>query len=259
MNRHKLLLYIKSNIKSFFVGSIIAFIISVSATATLTSSQIEYKSGTSVETALNELYQKTNELGLIAGCNGCTKLEYLESTGSQYIDTEYTPNSEGYIAEGRLRFIGEQKVWATVLGNFVDDPEEAAKFGKKEDTDHWSTTFGDDTESEVSFSVDTDYNFEVSFIVGNKYLKINNETVISNNDTSNIPNRSLYIFSYNREGIGDSEAFAGRIYNVKIYSSGSTLVRNYIPVLDSNDRPCLFDKVSKTCFYNQGEGEFLYG
>ena len=38
-----------------------------------------------------------------------------------------------------------------------------------------------------------------------------------------------------------------------------TLVRDYIPVLDANDRPCLFDKVSKTCFYNQGKGEFLYG
>ena len=48
------------------------------------------------------------------------------------------------------------------------------------------------------------------------------------------------------------------IYLTKIYDN-NTLVRNYIPVLDKNKRPCLFDKVSKTCFYNQGSGEFLYG
>ena len=29
--------------------------------------------------------------------------------------------------------------------------------------------------------------------------------------------------------------------------------------IDSNSRPCLFDRVSKECYYNQGTGEFLYG
>ena len=48
------------------------------------------------------------------------------------------------------------------------------------------------------------------------------------------------------------------VYGFKIYE-GTTLIQDYVPVLDSNDRPCLFDKVSKTCFYNQGTGEFLYG
>ena len=37
------------------------------------------------------------------------------------------------------------------------------------------------------------------------------------------------------------------------------LIQGYILVTDSSERHCLFDKVSRECYYNQGEGEFLYG
>lgn len=48
------------------------------------------------------------------------------------------------------------------------------------------------------------------------------------------------------------------IYDFKIYDN-DTLVRDYIPVIGSPSRHCLFDKVEKKCYYNQGTGEFLYG
>ena len=48
----------------------------------------------------------------------------------------------------------------------------------------------------------------------------------------------------------------------KYYSSkwwdGDTLVRDFIPVLDYNMKPCMYDKVSGDFFYNQGAGEFAY-
>ena len=48
-----------------------------------------------------------------------------------------------------------------------------------------------------------------------------------------------------------------RIYYCKIYD-GDTLVRDFIPVLDeTNQTPCLYDKVSETYFYNQGTGDFI--
>jgi hypothetical protein len=37
------------------------------------------------------------------------------------------------------------------------------------------------------------------------------------------------------------------------------LVADFIPVLDLNDTPCMYDKVSGELFYNKGTGEFLYG
>ena len=48
------------------------------------------------------------------------------------------------------------------------------------------------------------------------------------------------------------------MYYCKI-TNNNALIRDYIPVIDSSNRPCLFDKVEKICYYNQGTGEFLYG
>lgn len=54
----------------------------------------------------------------------------------------------------------------------------------------------------------------------------------------------------------------GNIGNVKLYYckiwDGETLVRDYIPVLDSNGVACLYDKVEGKYYYNQGTGTFSY-
>ena len=66
----------------------------------------------------------------------------------------------------------------------------------------------------------------------------------------------MYIFSINSNSIADLAPV--RLYSYKIYDN-NTLVRDYIPVIDSSERPCLFDKVSRKYYYNQGTGEFLWG
>ena len=48
-----------------------------------------------------------------------------------------------------------------------------------------------------------------------------------------------------------------RLYSVKVYEENN-IIRNFIPCLDNNDVPCLYDKVTKTTFYNQGTGNFEY-
>lgn len=49
-----------------------------------------------------------------------------------------------------------------------------------------------------------------------------------------------------------------RIYYLKLYDEGE-LARDFIPILDGDNKPCLYDKVEKKYYYNQGTGEFLYG
>lgn len=40
--------------------------------------------------------------------------------------------------------------------------------------------------------------------------------------------------------------------------STGELVRDYIPVLDTNGTPCMLDRVENKLYYNQGDGDFLY-
>ncbi len=58
--------------------------------------------------------------------------------------------------------------------------------------------------------------------------------------------------------------FQGRIYGfyVKRYINNSTITESMmvlVPLLDKNNRPCMFDLVKREYYYNQGTGEFKYG
>ena len=54
--------------------------------------------------------------------------------------------------------------------------------------------------------------------------------------------------------------FLGKIYEFSI-SSPEKLLLNFIPCLDGNHIPCMFDTVSRKPFYNKNEDgeEFVYG
>ena len=44
-----------------------------------------------------------------------------------------------------------------------------------------------------------------------------------------------------------------KLYSMKIYMN-NTLIRDYVPALDYNDVPCLYDKVNNQFYYNTGSG-----
>ena len=52
--------------------------------------------------------------------------------------------------------------------------------------------------------------------------------------------------------------FRGRIYSCKHYS-GDELIQDFVPCLDTEGVPCMFDFVSRKPFYNVGTGSFTWG
>jgi hypothetical protein len=66
----------------------------------------------------------------------------------------------------------------------------------------------------------------------------------------------MYIFATNRAG-AVNQPFVGKIYSCKVWDNG-TLIRDYIPVLDWDNVPCLYDKVTRKLYYNAGTGSFIY-
>lgn len=52
--------------------------------------------------------------------------------------------------------------------------------------------------------------------------------------------------------------FFGRIYSCKHYS-GDELIQDFVPCLDTDSVPCMFDLVSRKPFYNVGTGSFTWG
>ena len=181
-------------------------------------------------------------------------VEYLESTGTQYIDTEIKTN-------GDLKVLMDFEVSNTSNTQFY--------FGSRIGVHQKSYTFlyySNRFRSDYSNQADV-YTGNIESISGFPRFKIDmnkNITKIINNNynitytySSFESDLNIYLFAINQNGKAYSYSSI-KLYSFKLYDN-DTLVRDFIPVIDSNSKPCLFDKVSRECYYNQGTGEFLYG
>lgn len=62
---------------------------------------------------------------------------------------------------------------------------------------------------------------------------------------------------FRAKGVGGTH-FQGRIYGCKHYS-GDELIQDFVPCLNADGVPCMFDLVSRKSFYNKGNGSFTWG
>lgn len=109
------------------------------------------------------------------------------------------------------------------------------------------------------------YNFsgnKVTVKVDKNYMWVNgtqlNSTAFSSSGfaTSSWP---LYFGGINEKGSGTDRPFAGQIYDIKIWQ-GSTLVRDFVPVVRNSDRVAgFYDKVENKFYTNSGTGSFGSG
>ena len=184
------------------------------------------------------------------------ELLYIESTGTQYIDTNYIPNANTeveLVASG----ITEKSFSASASGTWF--------FGAR--AGYLNRAYG-------SYYNPTNKTFYYAFaniMQSAKYealyrgiktihakstgLYIDGEKVVSLSASNFTAPVSLSLFGLNNNGSVISLT-SYKIHSCRIWDNG-TLVRDFIPVLDWDDKPCMYDKVSETLFYNQGTGEFI--
>ena len=186
-------------------------------------------------------------------------LQYLQSDGTQYIDTgvnvnddnkynwrfkikKYTSSTTGWRLDGSA-YNGENAIYVGIrdAGTFV--------YG-----------IGNDTYTNIGASVNVPYVYDLN--IPSDYYKITEEdgtdivniTTLTKGTNFNSTGLNLWLFGYS----GEARRYAGRIYFANIYNNG-VLVRDLIPVLRILDnKPGMYDKVTNTFFTNAGTGEFSY-
>ncbi len=185
--------------------------------------------------------------------NGCEKAEYLESTGTeQRISTGITIDSLPVSAEIGVSTDGTynpayQVLAGTTTGNQYivgltsGNPTFAAKYN--------------------NFVLDTG----VVPTVGTKYTVkstiADDKLTISIDGTEYTATRTVTTSSEEVGLFGQKYSTqVNRIYQCKLWK-GDVLVRDFIPVLSPESSqyagaPCMFDKVTKKLFCNQGTGDF---
>lgn len=176
--------------------------------------------------------------------NGYSEVEYLESTGTQYIDTLLVSSSSSHIyydidfevlktdtyTEDRMPIGGPNYAFNTYFLQVYNN-----KF--------YMFNINSNTNC-------TELHNRVKFYLEKWYI---NDSLIDMQITYPSRDINIYLFRW-----GDKYS-KNKLYKCTFYDKNGLLIRDYIPVIDSSERSCLFDKVSRECYYNQGTGEFLWG
>ena len=194
-----------------------------------------------------------NESGLPLGY---IELDYIESTGTQYIDTEFSPNANTRI---------DYKVQA--YSNVTDtSPLIGARVGSTSNNRFFPIAYmntanqGRTTYGTVNIVVDItgDPILEGSFDPQNNVSTINGTDYdISNASFTKTNNYNLYLFA--TSGYGNNLYLSqGKMYYCKIYDNG-TLVRNYIPCKNPSSVVGLYDTVNNVFYPSIGTGDFIQG
>lgn len=188
---------------------------------------------------------------------GFTEVEYLQSSGTQYIDTGVKANGSFkakykiYIPSSFTNFVVGGARSSTQHLNF-GQYEVSGNFLMAYLGNYW--TAGTPTTANAYFETEVDYKS------GSQTGKVNGTSMLSGSYTGTEElNMNIYLFKRNFYGTTDTlSPFSGRIYYFKIWKDDG-LVRDYIPCLDASNVPCLYDLVTKTAFYNKGTGSFTVG
>lgn len=199
----------------------------------------------------NKLYHNAGTGDFIGDDYEPTYLEYIESTGTQYIDTGIKANDNTGV---EIEF----KAMTTTNQVFLGALEPSvSRFQPLNSNNNFVGNISISGDS-ITYdnSVDTTSTHTLEFNVQNSKVYYDGVEKGSVTSIGSASTSTIYLFARNYSNSMLQATF--KLYSCKIYDNG-TLVRDFAPCLDINDVPCLWDKVTKNFFYNAGTGDFNYG
>jgi hypothetical protein len=188
------------------------------------------------------------------------EVEYLESTGTQYVDTGIVPNSTTGIDMELLFTIPAADTINTFCsgGDGWNNNEFliVANNGAYDGAGrlYYNASPGSYTVYLQNISQYANQRHRYAILDGACYFDANHLGTYTNRNI--VTTYSVYIGASHRQG-GVGEPLNGRIYTAKMYHGGS-LVRDFQPIR-IGQTGYLFDRVSGQLFGNAGTGNFTVG
>lgn len=185
------------------------------------------------------------------------EVDYIESTGTQYVDTGFKPMPSTRVAMDfkfenvttyQQRLFGTEPASAVsndlIFASYINGSGGIA-YAYQNDTGNWKATdVTADTERHI-------YDMDGA----NLSYKIDNEEVatLEGDPTNTCPRALLLLANY-----ASNPKAIGKLFNCQIYDDG-TLVRNFQPIKIETGTYALIDKVNNKAYFNAGTGSFTGG
>lgn len=183
------------------------------------------------------------------------EVEYIESSGTQYIDTNFVPtlNSEIFVKFNYGTAISSNQM---LFGSKSYSSHYYQCF--KGSNDRFSIAFGCSSSSDFTNLYSTDYyNLDVELKVNNSGFSINNTLYSWSVTPSEIGYSTLSIFARHYETYDLFGSY--KLYSFKIYDN-NILVRDFVPCYRKADNVAgLYDLVNGVFYTNAGTGTFIVG
>ena len=198
----------------------------------------------------------TNPLGLPQ----YHRLQYLESTGTQWIDTGLIMSGADFTIEWEADTT-DIVYDRTMFGTQCRDPENASNWiwaGQLYCTaaGKYNLYIGRNYKTNISISGGR-HTFQLTLASGTVTLLVDGSSAAQITGATYPPQTyPTTLFANNYNGAPQQRPTM-KLYGWKAVENGVT-VRDMIPVLDKSGVPCMYDQVTRTPKYNAGTGAFNY-
>lgn len=188
--------------------------------------------------------------------SGYIACEYLESTGTQYIDTGYyATNTSGINIDYAYSASGNAGLCGIFQGQAPrTDTLFVTTLSGQTSTEIYLISQGAEATNNIPPGIGTKHNAKINYLNDGKLI-IDNGRQWNNGTNGVVSSRTIKLFC--RDNGGNLAYTNARIYMCLI-SEGGNIVRNFIPCLDNNNVPCMYDVITKQTYYNAGTGDFAY-
>lgn len=182
------------------------------------------------------------------------EVEYIESSGTQYIDTGININTTTSRYETKIK----PSSVSSTMGIFGTRNNSSANQSSMNvfiisGTFRLDWLTGNGNYNVRNISSDTEYTISIT----RGLATINNVDYTSGETTSIDSTYPFYVGNFNNAGSVFSTGFSGKIYYSKLYNN-NILVFDGVPCYRKSDNEVgLYDLVTKTFFTNQGTGTFI--
>ena len=192
--------------------------------------------------------------------DGYRKVEYLESSGTQYIDTGWVNNNKA-IHSYKMRFQALALTEGGFFGQFSSAAIRPGTLWMSVNNHAFRMSIGSDNSavSKVSYTYDTNIHTFTNEIDGrNKTYRVTYDNVESYKTYSGTVYSDISICLF-RSSTNTYRPISTRIFYFIICENGQE-ARNLIPMLrNSDNKPGMYDLVNDVFYTNQGTGEFTWG
>lgn len=180
--------------------------------------------------------------------SGYTKLDYIESSGTQYINTGFKPNQNTRcvidienLSSAQASFFGARANQTAASFTYFSLTATTGRsdYGSSKQSMSFTNTVG-------RYTVDQNKNV----------CTANGVTATGTANTFQLTN-NLYLMAVNQADAAIQNAKL-KLYSAKIYDNG-TLVRDFIPCKNANGTLGLWDNVNSVFYANAGKGTFSTG